>query len=173
MQTIICCNPSLGLATKARACKVASQERKPGSERKCEGMNPHIPRELPPWELESRCTVECLENDCKGQNSMDWKVIYTIAKLLKRRCLKWARMTHLDIWNTSYGRKKGRKSNWQFDFWPLKVGNRLDFLVWRWHATYRWKDFDKGYNFDLDFISIEGLHAKCHLDVGLVEKHWV
>jgi len=27
--------------TKARACKVAGQERKPGSEGKCEGMNPH------------------------------------------------------------------------------------------------------------------------------------
>jgi len=28
---------------------------------------------------------------------MDWK-FYIIEKLLKRRCLKWARMTHLDIW---------------------------------------------------------------------------
>jgi len=39
-----CCNPSLGLATKARACKVIGQEKKPGSERKCEGMNPHTPK---------------------------------------------------------------------------------------------------------------------------------
>jgi len=30
--------------TKARACKVAGQERKPGSERKCEGMNLHTPK---------------------------------------------------------------------------------------------------------------------------------
>ncbi len=37
-------NPSLGLATKARACKVTGQERKLGSERKCEGMNPHTPK---------------------------------------------------------------------------------------------------------------------------------
>jgi hypothetical protein len=37
-------------------------------------------------------------------------------------------MTHLDISNTSYGQKKGRKSNWQFDFRPLKVKNRLDFF---------------------------------------------
>jgi len=35
-------NPNLGLTTKARACKVVSQERKSGNERKCEGMNPHI-----------------------------------------------------------------------------------------------------------------------------------
>jgi hypothetical protein len=39
-----CRNPSLGLATKARACKVAGQERKLGNESKCEGMNPHTPK---------------------------------------------------------------------------------------------------------------------------------
>jgi hypothetical protein len=38
---------------------------------------------------------------------MDWSVPYTIGKLLERRCLKWAHMTHLDIWNTSYDQKKG------------------------------------------------------------------
>jgi len=30
--------------TKARACKVASQERRHRSESKCEGMNPHTPK---------------------------------------------------------------------------------------------------------------------------------
>jgi len=30
--------------TKARVCKVVGQERKPRSERKCEGMNPHTPK---------------------------------------------------------------------------------------------------------------------------------
>jgi hypothetical protein len=54
-------------------------------------------RELPPWELESWWTPECSESDYKGQNSMDWGVLYTIGKLLKLRFLKWARMTHLDI----------------------------------------------------------------------------
>jgi len=39
-----CCNFNLGLATEARACKVAGQKRKPGSERKCEGMNLHTPK---------------------------------------------------------------------------------------------------------------------------------
>jgi hypothetical protein len=44
-----CRNPSFGLATKARACKVAGQEgtsggtlHAPGSAKECEGMNPHI-----------------------------------------------------------------------------------------------------------------------------------
>jgi len=39
-----CNNPSIGIATKARGCKVVGQERKPGSERKCEGMNLHTPK---------------------------------------------------------------------------------------------------------------------------------
>jgi len=39
-----CCNPSLGLATKARAYKVEGQERKLVSEKKCEGVNPHTPK---------------------------------------------------------------------------------------------------------------------------------
>jgi hypothetical protein len=56
--------------------------------------------------------------------------------------------------------KQGRKSNWQFDFWPLKVRNHPNFLTCRWHATYRWKALNKGYNFALDLISIKGLHAK-------------
>jgi hypothetical protein len=31
---------------------------------------------------------------------------------LKLRCLKWAHIAHLDIWNTNYNQKKGRESNW-------------------------------------------------------------
>ncbi len=61
--------------------------------------------------------------------------------------------------NTSYGQKKGRESNWHFDFRPLKVGNCSDFLAWRWCVTYRWKAFDEGYNFALKLILIKGLHT--------------
>jgi len=68
--------------------------------------------------------------------------------------------------------------------------------VFKWHATYYWEALDEGYNFALDLISIGSLHTKlwgpkvvevlivkisvlpfgntgkkCHLDVGLVEKH--
>ncbi len=46
-----CHNPNLGLVTKVRACKGASQEGSPGvtfhvigSVGKCEGMNLHIPK---------------------------------------------------------------------------------------------------------------------------------
>jgi hypothetical protein len=103
---------------------------------------------------------------------------------------------HLDIWNTNYGQKKVQESNWQFDSRSLKVKNQLDFLACRWRAIYIWKALDKRYNFALDLNSIEGLHTrlwgskvagvptlaisglpfwspgtKCHLDVGLVERH--
>jgi hypothetical protein len=91
---------------------------------------------------------------------MDRRVLYTIKNLLKQRCLKWARTTHLNIWNTSYGQKKGRESNWQFDSWPLKVKNRPNFLACRCYVTYCSKDLDKGYNFVSYLISIGGLHTK-------------
>jgi hypothetical protein len=68
--------------------------------------------------------------------------------------------------------------------------------MFRLFATYHWKALNKGYNFALDLILIKGLHTKlwcpkvakvptlgilqlsfgspgtkCHLGVGLVERH--
>jgi hypothetical protein len=128
-----CRNPSFQLATKARACEGASQVGRSGVtfhalERlgQCEGMNPTLPNELPLWELESWWTPKSSKSNCKGQNPLDWKIPYTVRKLLERRCLKWAHMTHLDALNTCDGQKKGQESNWQFDsrslsFLPLKT----------------------------------------------------
>jgi hypothetical protein len=106
-------------------------KRKPGSHitysrsvRKCEGVNPHILKATPTWEMESRWTSETSESNYRGQNSMAHGVLYIIGKFLERRCLKWARLAHLNIWNTSYGQKKGRESNCQFDSRPQKVKNR-------------------------------------------------
>jgi hypothetical protein len=76
------------------------------------------------------------------------------------KCLKWAHIAHLDIWNTSYGQKKGQESNFQFDSRPLKVGNRPDLLSCRGRATCRWKALDESYNFALHRIVIRGLLAK-------------
>jgi hypothetical protein len=92
-----CHNPSLGFATKVRglqgcgpkgrleSCITCSRYCKKC--KKCEGMNPHTPK----W------TPESSKHDCRGQNPLVWKIIYIIENLLKHRCLKWARMTHLDI----------------------------------------------------------------------------
>jgi len=87
-------------------------------------------------------------------------VLYIIRKLLELTFLKWACIAHLDIWNTSYGQKKGRESNYQFDFWPEKVGNRPDLLGYRGCRTYLWKALNESYNFASNCISIWGLLAK-------------
>jgi hypothetical protein len=170
----------------------------PGVQKNVREWTLTFPRGLPLWELKSKWTPKSSESDWKGQNSLDWSIPYIIGRLLERKCLKWVCITHLDIWNTSYGQKKGWKSNWQFDSQPLKVKNRPDFLVCKWHATYRWKVLNKSYNFALNIISIGGLkiklwafkvtrvpslgilglplgspETKCHLDVALVERHRV
>jgi hypothetical protein len=117
------------------------------------------------WSLE--WTSEFSKRNFKGQNSSPWKIIYIIGKILKCKCLKWACIAHLDICNTSYGQKKGRESNLQFDCRPLKVGNQFNSLVWRQRATYHWKVLDKGYNFVANLIAIGGLHKKlCTLKVA-------
>jgi hypothetical protein len=130
--SLICCNPSLGLTIEAKR----SKGRGP---RRVWKRRFTLPSELSFWELESQWIPELLESNDRGQNTSHWEVIYIIGKLLKFRCLKWARMTCLDICNTSYGKKKSRESNWQFDSRPQRVGNRPDFHACRWSAIYRGK----------------------------------
>jgi hypothetical protein len=77
--------------------------------------------------------------NCRGQKPLLQGFIYIIGKLLKCRCLKWVRIAHLDIWNTSYSQK---------------------ILACRQRATYCWKALDESYNFDLDHITIKGFHTK-------------
>jgi hypothetical protein len=73
--------------TKARACKGACQKwslgvtfHAPGSVGKCDRMIPTLPNELPLWKLESRWTSGFSKGDCKGQNSLEWKVHYITKK---------------------------------------------------------------------------------------------
>jgi hypothetical protein len=60
--------------------------------------------------LESFETPKNLELQFRGQNTLHWGVLYTIEKVLNCRCPKWLRMSHLDIYNSSYGQKKGWES---------------------------------------------------------------
>jgi hypothetical protein len=114
----------------------------------------HTPK-MGTWE--STGTPKTLEFDCRGQNTSHWGILYIIGKLSKLRCRKWARMSHLDICSTSYGKKKGWESNWQFDSRPPKVKNRPDPDACRWSATHRWKALDENYKFASDLILIKGL----------------
>jgi hypothetical protein len=120
-----CRNPSIRLATKARRLRGCGPRSRPGSHitrsreckesRECEGMNPHTPKWTPMLGVAEswspKRTPETSESNLRGQISMACCAIYINGKLLKRRCLKWARIAHLDIWNISYDQKKGRESN--------------------------------------------------------------
>ncbi len=106
--------------------------------------------------LESSGTPKNSELDCKGQNTLHWGVLYINGKVLKCRCPKWPRMSHLDIYSPSYGQKKGRESNRQFDSRPLKVGNRPFPDIYRRSEIGHWKALEESYNFGLDLTPIGG-----------------
>jgi len=105
-------------------------------------------------DLESSGTPECLGFDSRSQNTSHWGVLGVIEKVLKCRCPKCPRIGHLDICSPSYGPKKGRESNWQFDSRPLKVGNRPPPDIGIGSATWRWKALEESYNFGLDLVFI-------------------
>jgi hypothetical protein len=115
------------------------------------GVKPNTPKV---GDLESSGTPECLGFDNKAQNTSHWGVPDVIEKVLKCRYRKWPLIGHLDICSPSYGQKKGRESNWQFDSRPLKVGNRPLPDLRIESAIRRWKDLDEGYNFGLDLVAI-------------------
>jgi hypothetical protein len=117
------------------------------------GVKPNTPKV---GDLESSGTPECLKFDSKAQNTSHWGVLGVIGNVLKRRYRKWPRIGHLDICSPSYGQKKGRESNWQFDSRPPKVRNRPAPDVSWGSATCRWKDLDEGYDIGLDLVPIRG-----------------
>jgi len=145
--------------------------------------------------LESLGKPKNSELDCRGQNTLHWGVFYIIEKILKCRCPKWPRMSHLDMYSPSYGQKKGLESNWQFDSRPLKVRNWPFPDDCRRSATWHWKALKESYNFGSDLTPIGGwnqeiwvpkvsgvqpgtvsglllgsLKKKCHSDVAPVEQ---
>jgi hypothetical protein len=104
--------------------------------------------------MESSETPENSKDNLKGQISLPWCVLYINEKLLKRKCQKWPCIAHLDIYSPSYGQKKGRESNCQFDSRPLKVRNQPFPDVSLRSATWRWKALNESYNFGLELVPI-------------------
>jgi hypothetical protein len=119
---------------------------------KCEG-EAHIPKS---GKLESSGTPKNSERDYRGQISLHMSALGVIRKVLKCTFSKWPRIGHLDICSPSYGQKKGRELNWQFDSRPLKVGNRPVPDVRSGSATWRWKALFENNNFGLDLVPIRG-----------------
>ncbi len=105
-------------------------------------------------DLESSGTPERLELNNMTQNTFYWGVLGVIRKVLKRRYRKWPCIGHLDICRPSYGQKKIRESNWQFDSRPLEVTNQPLRGLRMEIAIRRWKDLDNGYKFGLDLVAI-------------------
>ncbi len=134
------------------------------NERKCEGVwgsershsqgNSHFGK----WNFGGLPKFQKMISGAKTQWLMAF--FHIIGKLFERRCLKWAHIAHSDIWNTSYGQKKGLESNCQFDSRPEKVRNRPDLLGCKQRFTYHWKALDESYNFTLDRTSIRDLITK-------------
>ncbi len=116
------------------------------------GVKPNIWKS---WDLESSGTPECSELNSKGQNTLHWGVLGVVGKVLKLKYRKCHRIGNSDICSPSYGQKKGRESNCQFDSRPLKVGNRCLPDIRFECATWRWKDLDEGYNLGLDLVAIQ------------------
>jgi hypothetical protein len=104
--------------------------------------------------LESSGTPECSKLDSKAQNTLHWGVLGVIRKVLKLRYRKWPRIGNSDICSPSYGQKKGRESNWQFDSRPPKVENQPLSNVSLKSATRRWKALNESYNIDSRLVPI-------------------
>ncbi len=106
--------------------------------------------------LESFGTPATSELNNRRQNTLPWGVLYINGNVLKFRCPKWPRISHLDIFSPSYGQTKGRESNWQFDSPPQKVENWPLPNICRRSATRHWKALEESYNFGSDLTPIEG-----------------
>jgi hypothetical protein len=118
---------------------------------KCGGEAQHLEK-LEIWSPPGLPNV--YSSTTRGKNTSHWGLLDVIGKVLKRRYRKWPRIGNSDICSPSYGQKKGRESNWQFDSRPLKVWNRPLPDIRFECATLRWKDLDEGYNFGLDLVAI-------------------
>jgi hypothetical protein len=108
-----CRNPSLGLVTEVRACKSAGQKRSPRVTFHASGVQRVWWKEFSHSQVNSHVgswnpgEFPNLQKAITGaKNSLSCGVPYIIENLLECRCLKWARMIHLHIWNLSYGQKK-------------------------------------------------------------------
>jgi len=117
---------------------------------------------------------------------------------LKCTCPKWLRMSHLDIYSTSYGRKKGPGVKLAVWLPTTKSWESTWSGVCKWSVTHRWKALKESYKFALDLVpiggrieklwtpkvlgvqtgTILGLHfgslgKKCHSDASVTERRKV
>jgi len=97
-----CHDLNLGFVTKAKVCKGANWKWSMGvifyvlkSVGDCEGINPHTPRWAPTLGVGVPMDFRIFRKQFQGSKLIELKSSYTIGKILKFKCLKWAHMTHL------------------------------------------------------------------------------
>jgi hypothetical protein len=192
-ETILCCyweetkcrNPSLGLATKARGCKVAGQVRDmlSGVQRVWgnEPSHPQVNSHVGSWSPERTPESSVLGVGVpKGLLNLQSAIAGAKSPCLEEFFISLKRFWSVDVQNglawaiwTSATQVMGKRKTGsqtanlrEKDSRPLKVKNRPDLLGFRSRATYRWKALDEGYNFALDRTAIRGLQKKlCALKV--------
>jgi hypothetical protein len=76
------------------------------------GNEPSHPKGVPLWGVGVLVDFQIFRGRFQGSKLNFLRSFYINGKLLERKDLKWAMWAHLDIWNISYGQKKGRESNW-------------------------------------------------------------
>jgi hypothetical protein len=104
------CRNSRFWLTKTRAYKGAGQKgslrvtsHAPRSAKECENVNPHTPKWIPILGVQIPNGFLNFQKAIIGVKIHWITTFIIIGKLLEcSKSLKWARMTHLDIWNTSY-----------------------------------------------------------------------
>jgi hypothetical protein len=104
-----------------------------------------LPSALPLWELYSYESCECSEPWLERKASTKLGPHDTINKALKCKCLKWARIVHLNLIFMNYDQKKGWESNWEFDFRPQIPWMQWSNDVWLGRVIHHWKDLFEGY----------------------------
>jgi hypothetical protein len=73
-------------------------------------MNPHTPKGASTLRVGVLMDSRIFKERLQGSKLNELKSFYIIENLLECRCLKWARMTHLDTSNMNYGQKKATNS---------------------------------------------------------------
>ncbi len=155
-----------------------------------------LPNELPFWKLESQWTSKSSEGDCRGENPSDWRILHIIEKLLKRRCLKMG--SHDPFEHLKHKLWPKKRLGVKLAVWLQITKSQESTRFPREHVACDIVSKKSWWRLQLslNLISIRGLHTKlwgpkvpriptlgisglpfgnfetkCHLDVGLVERH--
>jgi hypothetical protein len=195
---IICHNPSLRLATKARGCKVAGQDRSPRviphapeNARRCEGIDPHTPKGIPTLGVGVLVDSWMFRKRLQGSKPNGLKIFLCHWKDIETQMSKMGLPDPFEYLKHKLWPKE--RSGIKLAIWFLITKSRestqFPCVQVAWDITLEsfWQRiqlcFRPHFNpkstseiVGVPTLTISGLPfgspgTKCHLDVGLVERH--